>query len=95
MNAITKSRFQIKPKPITGSSKNAILIFYVTMHWGAVHYFYWFSKEPKHHFTNLDLPNKSQIVHLYCTLMAYRSDMLSAEGGQKEVMKRLTDALKH
>lgn len=68
--AIVKSRFQIKPKPIKGSSKKSILIFSVQVNLGAVCRFYRIQKGPLCHFLNPRLNGKPRVVHLNCTLMA-------------------------
>ena len=70
VHAIAKSRLQIKPKPINGSSKKSILIFSVAGAFGAVCRFYRSRKGPLCHFLNPRLNVKPRVVHLNCTLMA-------------------------
>ena len=70
VHAIAKSRLQIKPKPIKGSSMKSILIFSMAGAFGAVCRFYRSRKGPLCHFLNPRLNVKPRVVHLNCTLMA-------------------------
>lgn len=70
MSAIVKSRLQIKPKPIKGSSKKSILVFSVAGASGCSMPFLHVSKGTIVSFLNSRLNGKPRFVHLNYTLMA-------------------------
>ena len=84
MCAIAKSRLQIKPKPIKGSSKKSILIFSVAGAFGCSMPFLQVSKGTIASFLNPRLNVKPRVVHLNCALMACGDGCVTFQGNGRQ-----------